>query len=281
VETKIIPSKDSIKLSRPVELNAHAIFKKLERKLRSNFNISREERLGLCLFDLKNDAVVASINGRQTFQTGSMIKLFIAYAALKANPKWFLKRDCAEYKLLVQMLKKSSNAAANQLLSKLGGPDSCQSILEQLPNIFLNTHIRSAVPKDGKQYQSTSSPQDCVRLLREIYTSKDKASKEFLSMLSEPARCRFRLKKDDGFSLKSSYYNKTGSTGRVCCESSIIVPDQLEVPFVLCVIIDRTEAVSSCEAWLPAREKCLNQFAQEAYGIMRRMAYIVNTESET
>lgn len=240
--------------------------------LRQKGKLSRDESTAWMVYDLTSGKPLVDINPNLRFQTASMIKPFVALAFFHKVKEGKLKYGPKSKRKLVAMIQRSSNTATNWVMRQVGGPRSCQRIIEKYyPDIFKGTSIVEYIPAGGKTYKNKAYPSDYVRFLKRLWEKKLPYSTEMRRLMALPGRDR--LYSNTPIPKGTLVYNKTGSTGLLCGDMGILVPKTksgLSHPYVIVGIIQKKSKARNYGSWIASRSKVIREVSTIVYKELKK-----------
>lgn len=243
-------------------------------RLRREGKIQDDERTAWSVYDFTSGEKLVSINEDEPFEAASMIKLFIAAAFFCRVEDGDLIYGRKSRRHMERAIQHSSNAAANWLLRRIGGPRAADRILERrYPGIFRHTRILEYIPPGGRTYRNKASPHDYSRFLYAVWKGDIAGAREIKRLMALPGRDRIST---GVASIPGTVrvYDKTGSTARVCGDVGILIargPNGKRYPYTVIGIIEKKERARDYSAWIRSRGAVIRKVSGIIYqGIVER-----------
>jgi beta-lactamase class A len=241
--------------------------------LRRQGRIDADERTGWSVYDFTTGEKLVTINEDEQFQAASLIKPFIAAAFFHRVEHGEFVYGPRSRRHMRAMIQHSSNAAADWVMRRVGGPRRVQQILQRYyGNIFRQTAIVEYIPLNGRTYRNKASVHDYSRFLYAVWKGGIPGAGEIKRLMALPGPDRiFRGVEEipDG----THVYDKTGSTARLCGDMgilSVVGKDGKRYPYTLIGIIEKPDGADNYTAWIRARSEVIRDVSGIVYrGILR------------
>ncbi len=238
------------------------------KQLRKAGMVSGDEGTSWLVYDLGNDAPLASINGELPRQCASMVKPLVALAFFHREAAGELVYGPESTARFEAMIQKSSNTATDWVIQQVGGPSAVQQILQQqYPHIFQDTQVVEYIGSSGRTYKNRASAADLGRFLRALWADELPKSVELKRLMNLPGRDRIY----DGapsIPVGTEVYNKTGSTSMCCGDMGILVAQKSAGgtwPYVLVGVIEKASRADSYSSWIRTRAKVIRSVSDLVY----------------
>ena len=255
-------------------------------RLRSQGEISADERTSWCVYDFTARQTLVSISVDAPRQAASMIKPFVAQAYFfqaEQSPRRVRYTDDVRG-IMERMICKSSNKATNQLIDLVSrnheqrGPKDVEAVLKSnAPSIFQQTRIVEKIPAGGKTYRNQASANDYNRFLLALWNDRLPYSRELRSIMALPNHDRI----SQGVTAIPDYvrvYDKTGSTSQVCGDMGIIEAMDRRgrrYPYTFVGIIERARSAKNYGSWITRRSDAIRAVSNLVYLDMKNRYRLV------
>lgn len=243
-------------------INAHV------QSLRKAGRLSPDETTSWYVHSLHDERTWVALNAERSLQCASMVKPFVALAFLHLVGEGKLIYGPVSKAKLEVMIQRSSNAATNWAIEKVGGPAATQRLLKaHYSSLVQETRIVEAIPAYGRTYKNRSSARDYVRFCRAMWRGDLGCHKELKRLMSLPSRDRL-VTGVSSFPSETKVFNKTGSTSHLCGDFGVIVvPDQTgrEIPYSFVGIIEKRGRAKSYGAWISSRTAVIRSVSALTY----------------
>lgn len=134
------------------------------------------DEISLQLYDLNAKKMLADINGNETRNAASLIKLFVMLAVYDSISRQEFQETPEIEHHLYRMIAVSDNGATNYLIRRLGNGDALQGIMIINALVrrvgFSSTRLRELIPDGGKTYSNQTSAADTTLFYRLLYEQK-------------------------------------------------------------------------------------------------------------
>lgn len=263
---------DPTPVPKPVDVDLSAAINDHVQKLRRMGRVDRVERTAWIVHDLQTDETLAAINGERPMQAASMIKPFVALAFFDEVARGRLHYGPKSSSHMVRMIRDSSNTSTNWLMQAVGGPRSCQRILDKRwGEICQHVQLVEYIPAGGRTYLNRAAAMDHARLLRALWHEELPSSRELRRVMNLPGPDRLYHDVPE-IPAGTEVYNKTGTTAMCCGDMGILVArtqSGQKVPYIVVGVIERAQRTTSYTAWSRARGDVIRGVSALAYGAMK------------
>lgn len=203
-------SEDQKEPEKPVLIDLQPTVEKWLKTLNKNATI------GLEIYDIENEKVIAKYNEKKIFYTESLYKLFVVYEGYKKieNDEINGAETLIGQKTILECLdlaiRESNSPCAESLKTKIGA-ENIEKEIKGPWNLTNSSNI-----------SLTSTPEDITKMMKIYYEHKDLSEEIWEkikdSMLNQPpvdngfcsGPCDWRRGLPSGFSEKTKVYNKVG-----------------------------------------------------------------------
>jgi len=238
------------------------------KRLRRHRRIAPDERTGWSVYDFTTGQKLVTINEDVPFQAASLIKPFIAAAFFHRVNKGELIYGPRSRHRMRAMIQHSSNASADWVMRRVGGPSAVQRILQRnYGSIFRQTSIVEYIPLNGRTYRNKASVHDYSRFLYALWKGSIPGAEEIKRLMALPGPDRIVTGVEE-IPLGTHVYDKTGSTGRLCGDMgilSVVGADGKRYPYTLIGVIEKPDGAGNYTAWIRSRSEVIRDVSGIVY----------------
>src|SRR3989338_9020411 len=263
---------------------------------RSKGEIESDEKSSWVTYNLKTNESLVSIDADVPMQSASMHKPFLALLFLHKMYEGKISQEDYDKAVIEDidgkktakgvlegMIRWSNNSYSNWVLSRLGGPEGAQRLIEtDYKHIFHNTKIVEYIPEsgpnEGKTYNNKASANDYLRFLKAMWNDELSYSNELKRLMKLPKRMDRLVQNVPEIPFVTDVYDKTGSTAMLCGDMGVIVAKNKkgdECPYIMIGIIEKDTRASDYRIWISQRANIIRKVSGMAYDFMKR--YLPNS----